>query len=226
VKNSTISGNATGAGGNGGRSFGSGYPGTGGDGGDGGGIYNVGMLDVTNSTFSANTNGQGGTGDSFGFVNGIGGNGGGGGIYNAGTVDVTSSTASGNTTGAGGNGGSFGGTGGSAGSGGGIDNDFGTVNVGATIVANSEGTHGGDCNGGITDEGYNLDSDGSCGLTTSSPYFDLPSTDPEARPPSGQRRPHADHGPHGGEPGHRLRDRCFGAVPGHRPGRLRPHGSL
>jgi hypothetical protein len=41
---------------------------------------------------------------------------------------------------------------------------------------------GGDCYqaaGTFTDEGYNLDSDGSCALNSASPYFDLPSTDPD-----------------------------------------------
>ena len=48
--------------------------------------------------------------------------------------------------------------------GGGIVNDTGTVNVGATIVANSPS--GDDCLGsGIADQGYNIADDGSCGFT-------------------------------------------------------------
>ncbi len=104
----------------------------------GGGIYNNGgTVNVTDSTLSGDSAPDGG-----------------GGIFNNGTMTVTDSTLSGNSAplakGYGG---------------GGIYND-GTITVGATIVANS--TSGGDCanDGTITDEGYNIDDDGTCGFST------------------------------------------------------------
>jgi len=51
-----------------------------------------------------------------------------------------------------------------------------TVSVAATIVA---GNTGGDCSETITDLGYNLDDDGSCGFSAGSPDFDLPDTNPD-----------------------------------------------
>ena len=172
---STISGNTTGSGGGG---NGGGY---GGGGGSGGGIDNAGSLTIDSSTISGNTTGGGG----LGFDNGGGNGGSGGGIDNAGSLTIDSSTISGNTTGGGGSGngkGDSGGNGGgianagkltiesstisgnTAGSGGGIDNSGpGTASLGATIVANS--TSGGDCSGTVTDLGYNLADDTSCGFT-------------------------------------------------------------
>jgi hypothetical protein len=133
----------------------------------GGGIYNNGMLAVTESTLSDNSTGNVG-----------------GGIYNSGTANVTDSTLSGNSAVGAGGGiyNDFGGTlsvtdstlsgnnGGTGGSGGGITNFSGTVSVAASIVA--DGTSSVDCSGSITDAGYNLDDDGSCGFTASTDFSD------------------------------------------------------
>jgi CSLREA domain-containing protein len=152
----------------------------------GGGIANYGTVTVTNSTISGNTatNGGGGidsvNGGSLTVVNStITSNTAatsGGGIYNVGTVTVTNSTITGNTAGW---------------YGGGIYNNVGTVTVtNSTIVRNiapagqaggiSNGTNiftnsivadngvGLDCGpvGTITDNGGNIDSDGTCGTFT------------------------------------------------------------
>jgi len=107
---------------------------------DGGGIYNIdeGPLTITNSSLSDNS-----------------ANSKGGGVYSDneyGPVDapavLTNSTLSGNSA---------------TSDGGGISNDGGELSVAATIVANS--TSGNDCSGTITDAGYNLDDDGSCGFS-------------------------------------------------------------
>jgi hypothetical protein len=126
---------------------------------DGGaGIANAnGTLTLTNSTVVANT---AGVDNSFGL---------GGAIFNsAGTVNLTNSTVADNK----------------APNGGGIYSEFGPVNMGATIVANNTG---GDClyhdEGTATDSGYNLDSDGTCGFSSASPFFDLPSANPLLGPP-------------------------------------------
>jgi hypothetical protein len=88
----------------------------------------------------------------------------GGGISNdEGPVTVTNSTLSGN----------------SATHGGGISNTDATMNVTATIVANS--ATGADCSGGITDDGFNLDDDASCGFIAPT---DLSNT-PALRDPTG-----------------------------------------
>jgi uncharacterized repeat protein (TIGR01451 family) len=130
--------------------------------GEGGGIYDYGgMVTVTDSTVSDNSAGGNGGGilaegtmtltDST-----VSGNsarsGAGGGILNAGTLTLTDSTLSGNSAGA---------------NGGGINSTKGLTYLGATIVANSD-TSGGDCLGDIIDEGYNIDSDGTCGLSATS----------------------------------------------------------
>lgn len=100
----------------------------------GGGMYNNGPAEVTNSTIVGNTATLRGDGT-------------GGGIYNVGyTTDITSSTVSDNA----------------AKGGGGIENPSGTVSAAATIVADSPS--GNDCSGPITDAGYNLDDDGTCGF--------------------------------------------------------------
>ena len=57
--------------------------------------------------------------------------------------------------------------------GGGMYSDNSNPTLRNTIVANS--TTGGDCYGSITSEGYNLDSDGTCGFTSEG---DLSNTDP------------------------------------------------
>jgi hypothetical protein len=80
-------------------------------------------------------------------------NGGGGGVFNdEGTVDLTESTLAHNVTHRQGGGG-----------GGNIENEFGTVSVAGTIVSNTPVTE--DCSGVVTDAGYNLDDDGSCGFS-------------------------------------------------------------
>ncbi len=124
----------------------------------GGGIFNVGTLNVTNSTFSGNT----ATSDGGGIYN----NGGnaiitnstfsgntatsdGGGIYNNGgsNATITNSTFSGNTAG---------------GLGGGIVNDLGAaMKFYNSVVANS--SSGGNCTGAIGGGSNNLADDGTCG---------------------------------------------------------------
>jgi predicted outer membrane repeat protein len=126
----------------------------------GGGIYNFGTLSVTDSTLSGNA--------ATGYF--------GGGIYSSqGTVSVTNSTLSGNTATYGG--GLYNDAGGrltltnstvsgnAAGTKGGGLYSTGTLTLRGTLVANN--TSGGDCGFSVTlsDSGYNLDSDGSCGLT-------------------------------------------------------------
>ncbi|MCO5195749.1 MAG: right-handed parallel beta-helix repeat-containing protein, partial [Anaerolineae bacterium] len=123
----------------------------------GGGILNFDTLTVTTSTFSGNsatTNGGGILNDSdstLTVVNStISGNSAtnGGGILNGGALMVTSGTFSGNT-------------------GGGIFHIVGTVHLAGTIFADS--TSGNNCNGSgtITDNGYNLSDDASCGFSGS-----------------------------------------------------------
>ena len=126
----------------------------------GGGIYNeTGLLTITDSTLSSN------------YATNEGGSG--GGIYNDATATVIDSTLSGNSASS--VGGILNGGSGtltiahstlSGNSGGGIFNSGGTVSVAATIVANS--TSGGDCSGSVTDDGYNIDDDGSCGFSGTS----------------------------------------------------------
>jgi hypothetical protein len=104
----------------------------------GGGIENVdGTVAITDSTFSQNASDY---------------NGGGGAVFNDnGTTDVTASTLAHNATHRQGGGG-----------GGNIENEFGTVSVAGTVVSNGKPTE--DCSGTVTDAGYNLDDDGSCGF--------------------------------------------------------------
>lgn len=124
--------------------------------GSGGGILNNGTLKVRNTTFSGNSAGSGGGIDNDGTatvsnstLSGNSASGSGGGILNSGgaTLTVTNSTFFDN----------------SADMGGGIDND-GTATLRNTIVANRASS--GNCSGKITDGGYNLSSDASCGFTT------------------------------------------------------------
>jgi hypothetical protein len=156
----------------------------------GGGIANNGTLTVTNSTFSGNS----ASGVGYGGGGGIGNNGtvtvtsstfsgnsasglGGGAIANDGTVTVTNSSFSGNSTSGLGGGAvandgtvtvtnsTFSGNS-AAGSGGGAIFNFSrtvAVTVTNTIVANS--TSGGNCAGGVTDGGYNIDDGTTCGFT-------------------------------------------------------------
>ncbi len=132
----------------------------------GGGIANEAFDNLTliNSTISLNeaTGGGGGIyidGTATLTNSNVSGNtaGSGGGVFNDGTAELTSSTVSGNT----------------AGSGGGIRNDSdATATLKNAIVANSSPD---DCSGGTTSAGYNLDSDGTCGLAAAG---DISSSDP------------------------------------------------
>jgi len=173
-------------------------------GGAGGGIYNTGTATITGSTVANNTEsgGNGGGIDNAGgtvtvtdstVANNVAIQGNGGGIDNEhGTLTVTNSTVSGNVVQ------------GAVGGGGGISNDAGTTTVSnstvssnragvfgggglyraggtlttaATIVADS--LSGGDCSAGITDHGYNLDDDGSCGFSAGTDISDTnPLLDP------------------------------------------------
>jgi len=145
---------------------------------DGGGINNAGTLTISNSTISGNTSRVAG-----GISNGgtlsissstISGNTShvAGGIVNGGTLTISNSTISGNSS-SGGPGGGIdnGGTltisngtisGNTGGFGAGIFN-VGSLTAGNTIITGN--TPGGDCVGGIgTNQGGNLDSDGTCSL--------------------------------------------------------------
>jgi hypothetical protein len=169
------------------------------DGGNGGGLYNSGTLSLADDTVSGNQAGAGGSLAGISITQGAGSfasagvlfsdsgaNGGdGGGIYNIAALTLTNDTVADNRTGAGGNtsGVSFtlvqdgadaaahadDGQGGGGGQGGDIDNG-GTTNVAATIVASSGA--GGDCAGTITDLGYNLADDSSCGAGNYSATLD------------------------------------------------------
>ena len=123
------------------------------------GIYSPGTLIVSNSTLTGNTADVNGGGI---FINGNPGStatvsnstltgntaaGVGGGIVNLGALALTDSTLVGNSAG---------------GSGGGIENG-GTANLGASIVA--ENPTGGGCSGTVTDEGYNIADDATCGFS-------------------------------------------------------------
>ncbi len=126
--------------------------------GNGGGVDNEGTLDVTNSTFSGNSAGDGGAiynNGTLAIVNstfsGSTATGAGGGIYNNSAATVTNVTFSSNNA--------------PSSSGGGIYNNAGTATVTNSILANSTG---GNCAGAITNGGYNISDDGSCGFGTSS----------------------------------------------------------
>jgi YVTN family beta-propeller protein len=123
-----------------------------------GGIYlqSYQTLTLTDSTVSGNTSDSAGGGIAIDDANvivtdsTISGNSaatGAGGIDDyEGSTTVTDSTVSGNTSGDGNPQ---------------IVNDYATVSVGATILANSTS---GNCDG-VTDEGYNISDDNSCGFT-------------------------------------------------------------
>ena len=128
---------------------------------NGGAIYNSGTLTVSNSTFSFNKiKNSGGLG--FDPESGVCHDCGGGAIYNRGTLTVDSSTFFRNRSQ----------------QGGGVLN-FGTAKLANTIVTESTGAN---CAGPITDEGFNLSSDTSCGLSTTN--NSLPNTDPSSAPSS------------------------------------------
>jgi hypothetical protein len=147
--------------------------------GNGGGVENTGTLRVSESTFSGNSvaPGFGGGGvENTGTLtiskSAFSGNtaSGGGGIVSSGTASISDSTFSGNSTNTGGGVENNGGTlsisdssfaGNFAFVGGGIQTS-GTIHISRSIVA---GNTGGDCNGALTDQGYNLSSDSTCGFT-------------------------------------------------------------
>jgi hypothetical protein len=125
----------------------------------------TGTVTISGSTFSGN---QSTANDGGAILNGNGGG--------SGAVTVTNSTFTGNSVGSGYGGGAIANLGGTfiltnstlsgntapAGMGGGLFNAA-ALTMGATIVANNTGS---DCAGGLTtDLGYNLDDDGTCGLT-------------------------------------------------------------
>jgi hypothetical protein len=163
--------------------------GVGGGDGDGGAIYNDGGgLTVTDSTFSTNQ-ATGGVGDGaaggegnggainndsgtatvinstfsanqvIGGAGSTGGDGDGGAIFSAAALTVTNATFSGNqaTPGAGGGGQNVGGA---------IDNDGSTVSLKGTILSSGNPTN---CGGSaITDAGYNISDDDTCGFSGTS----------------------------------------------------------
>ena len=124
--------------------------------GEGGAVLNRGHLTVDGSTFSGNDAGSGGAIANSGSatvkgstLSGNTASGSGGAIHNQGTLAVTGSTLSGN----------------GAPSGGGMEHAGGSAVLRNTIVADS--TSGGNCHASaspITDGGYNLSSDGTCGF--------------------------------------------------------------
>jgi hypothetical protein len=157
-----------------------------GDGGSGGGIFNTGTLSITNTTLSGNsvpgTKGTAGGGleNVYGTVsisnstitnNSANSNDGiGGGIFNDyGTMTISNSTIASNSANAGGGIGNVDSTmtisnstivsNSASYEGGGISITGGTVSSDGSIVAENTG---GDCDGSIQDQGYNLDSDSSC----------------------------------------------------------------
>jgi predicted outer membrane repeat protein len=130
--------------------------------GGGGGILNDGNLTVTDATFSHNSAADGG-----------------GGISNASTLSVTASTLSDNSAGPGGGGiynfgirltithATLSHNTAPAGEGSGIYTRSGATTLVATIVANSDAGLGCHVSAGtLTDGGYNLDDDGSCGFSS------------------------------------------------------------
>ena len=136
------------------------------DGDGGGGILNGGTLSVTRSTLSDNSTDVDGGGIDNGWtlhvadstLSGNSADSDGGGIFNGGTLTVTASTLSENSA---------------ESAGAGIDNEFGhRARAAASIVANSPS--GDDCSGGITDAGYNLDDDGSCGFRARTDHSGTP----------------------------------------------------
>ncbi len=137
---------------------------------DGGGICCPGTMTLTDSTVSDNTASNGAGIENGGMLTvsntTITGNsdvGGGGAIFTiGGSVTVTSSTLSGNSNEEGY---------------GIIQDNCCSVTLSASIVANSTG--GPDC-AGVSDGGYNLADDTSCGL--SSANHDLPATNPDLGP--------------------------------------------
>jgi len=149
----------------------------------GGGVYNSGTLTINNSTFSGNNAPGGGGGIiSYGTLtvtnSTFSSNSAtieGGGIYSYGPLTVTNSTFSGNSAGYYGGGifnegatltvtnSTFSGNSAILDDGGGIYNDAGTATVTNSILAtDTDGNCGGS---GVTDAGYNISDDTTCGFT-------------------------------------------------------------
>src|SRR5258707_862916 len=135
----------------------------------GGGLFNDdGTVSIANSTFANNSGGDGGglatldgtlSISNSTFANNSAGRFGGGldGVYTH--VSIANSTFANN----------------SAPRGGGVNNEGfgGSVSIGGSIVAENTG---GNCSGGISDQGYNLESGTDCNFTTST---DQQNTDPQ-----------------------------------------------
>jgi hypothetical protein len=185
----------------------------------GGGIDNSGALEITGSTIAGNNTGEGPGGGIYddggtlaiadSTLSGNSSPGGAGAIENMmDSVTMTDSTVSNNDGAAGGGIANDGGTeiitsstvsGNSAehrGDGGGIDNTSGTVDLAATIVTDS--TVGSDCSGTITDDSYNLDSDGTCGLSAT--HHSLSDVKPDLGPLQNNGGPTETEAPAGGSP--------------------------
>lgn len=137
---------------------------------------NGGVVNITGSTLSGNTgNVAGGIANTYGgtvhisnstLVGNTSQTQGGGAVFsNGGTVTVTNSTIADNSSAAGSNSSNLGG--------GSIFTSGGTVTVEASILANN--TSGGECSGSVTDSGYNLADDTSCGFTQSTSVSGTPS---------------------------------------------------
>jgi CSLREA domain-containing protein len=162
----------------------------------GGGIYNLGMLTISNTTFYSNTGINGGglfnSGSGIAtianttFYSNTAPFGTGGGIYSDVTLNIINSTIYSNTAATGGGIYNFGAltvtnstvSGNSATTGGGISGDGGTVTLRNTIVANSPS--GGNCSGSITNGGNNIDSGTSCSWGSSN--GSMSSADPKLGP--------------------------------------------
>jgi hypothetical protein len=139
---------------------------------EGGGIDNNGTLTISNSTIANNSAnyGDGGGIDNNGAVmisnSTLANNSAflGGGLNNSGMVTISNSTIANNSA--------FINIGGLVG---GIDNG-GTVKISNSIVANNTG---GNCSGGVSDQGYNLESSTDCGFTGTG---SLQNSDPKLDP--------------------------------------------
>lgn len=153
IKNSRLTGNTAGAGGElGPANY---YPGTAGDGGAGGAIFTTGNVTLENALINNNSAGQGGSGTDTGD------GGSGGGVLAGGDVSLNRSLVSGNSAG---NGGSGFYSGGYGGDGGGIRAAGSVMLVESTVSGNSAG-NGGDNIGNISNfGGYGGDGGGVLGF--------------------------------------------------------------
>ncbi len=111
----------------------------------GGAIYNTGTLSITNSTFANNSSTQSSAGA----------------IFNDDTLSISNSTFANN----------------SAADGGGLENGLenASISIGGSIVANNTGGNCSSFGGGVSDQGYNLESGTDCGFTGTG---SLQNTDP------------------------------------------------